>query len=412
MSNKIDCRNLLVSAKYADGYPHHIWEQIRKNDPVHWVDDWDGPPYWAITRHEDIIKISKNPEVFKNAPRGIMQEGGGDSMQDVRTLLTMDPPEHREYRALVSRKFTPKSMTRIYDNVDQMTEEVLRRAASDGKPREIELVENISARIPIWVIAEMLGVAKEDWEDVFHMTNMLVGASDPDFRKGRSEEDVRNEGNALIFGFFGKLSHERRENPKDDLISDLVHAKVNGKPMEDLELMSYYLTLMAAGNETTRNAITGGIMALMDNPDQFQKLKAQPEMLDSFIEELLRFVSPVIHFCRTPAVDVELGGKQIKAGDPMVLFFPSANRDETVFEDPHRFNMERTPNPHLAFGIGEHFCLGTHVARLELRAVFRQLTKYLKYIEPLEKPDLLANAIVGGVKRFNVRYELDFSSAT
>lgn len=413
MSKSIDCSKLLDIDFYGEhGYPHEVWEKLRKEDPVHLVEDWDGPPYWAITQHADITKISKSPEIFENAPRGVMQAGGADPMSAAGTnLLVMDPPMHREYRGLVSRKFTPKSMSRVYADIDDFTREVIQRASTNGEAREIEFVENISARIPIWVIAVMLGVPKDDWEDLYNWTNMSVGAGDAEYQQGRSEEETRMDAINQMFAYFGQITEERRANPQDDLISDLVHAKIDGRSLEMGELLTYYSMLLSAGNETTRNAITGGLVAIVDYPEQFEKLKADPELLDQFVEETLRFVSPVIHMCRTPNVDVEVGGKLIKAGEPMVLFYPSANRDETIFENPNSFNIDRHPNPHLAFGVGEHFCLGVHLARLELRAVFQQLARCIKYIEPLGAPDRLSNSVVGGIKRYNIRYELDFSNA-
>lgn len=407
-----DDRCLLDPEYYAkNGYPFERWNVLRKEDPVHLVEDWDGPPFWALTRQAEIIEVSKTPAVFSNVPRGNMEPGGKDPTESTRNLLKMDPPEHQAYRSIVSRKFTPAAMSRIYENVDEFTRQVFKRVATHGEVRDIEFVENVSARIPIWVIAEMLGISRDDWEQLYIWTNQVVGASDAEYQEGRTEEETRNDGLAKMFEYFSKLSEERLHNRQDDLISDLVHAEIDGKRLETLELMSYYVTLLTAGNETTRNAITGGILALIEYPDQFAKLKENPNLIDQFVEEVLRYVSPVIHMCRTPTQDVELAGKKIKAGEPLVLFFPSANRDESVFENPDQFNLERNPNPHLAFGIGEHFCLGTHVARLELRAVFRQLIKGLKSIELIDRPSRLQHVIVGGIKRLNVRYEFDMGDA-
>jgi len=406
-SSMTDDQYLLVPSYYAEhGYPHDAWARLRRDDPVHRVEDWDGPPYWALTRCAEIIHVSKAPGIFENAPRMNMEPGGVDPGKAIRSLLVMDPPEHQKLRALTSKRFTPGAMRQILGGVDEITSQVLDLASTGGEIRETDFVESIAARIPIWVIAEMLGVSPDDWEQLYDWTNEAVGASDPEFQAGRSEEETRATAIMAMAGYFKELSEQRKRDPRDDLISLLVHAEVDGQPLSELDLMSYYITLLSAGNETTRNAISGGLLQLIEHPDQLARLRREPELLDGFIEETLRFVSPVIHMCRTPNRDVELDGKKIAAGEPLVLFYPSANRDETVFDQPNRFDIGRSPNPHLAFGIGEHFCLGTHVARLELRAVFRHLIARLQHVELVEPPTRLAHAIVGGIKHLRVRYAI------
>ncbi|MEM7413804.1 MAG: cytochrome P450 [Myxococcota bacterium] len=401
-------KDLLVPAAYAaHGYPHETWEQLRREDPVHRVEDWDGPPYWAITKHADVVHLSKNPDRFVNQPRMIMEPGGADPGQIVRTLIVMDPPEHRQMRGLVSNRFTPRALKRIVDEVDGITNRILDAAATHGEIRETDFVESIAAPIPIWVIAEMLGVPTDRWRDLYDWTNAAVGAGDPEFNQGRPPEEVRVEAIMRMAGFFKELSDQRRGDPRDDLVSLLVHAEVDGEPLNDFDLLSYYNLILAAGNETTRNAISGALHLLLQHPEQFERLRAKPELLDSFVEEALRFLSPVIHFCRTSKEDFELGGKKIRAGEPMVLFYPSANRDEAVFDRPNEFDITRNPNPHLAFGIGEHFCIGTHVARLEMRTLFRHLLRRLEHVELVSPPERLAFATVGGIKHMQIRYRLD-----
>lgn len=405
----IDTSQILAPEFYAEhGYPYEIWAKIRQEDPVHRVDDADTPPYWALTRHEDIVAVSKNPKIFKNAPRMCMFPGGADPGGDGSGgMLVMDPPEHQAFRSLVSKRFTPNAMSRIIEQVDGYTKRTLDAVTTHGEVGQIDFVEKVAARIPIWVIAEMLGVPPEDWEKLYRWTNENVGATDPEFQAGRTENETRDAATMAMAGYFGELCEQRRREPLDDIISVLVHSKPCGEPMSMFQLLTYCMVVLQAGNETTRNAITGGLWQLIENPGELERLRGAPELVDSFVEETIRFVSPVIHFCRTPAEDVELGGKKIKAGEPLVLFFPSANRDEKVFNEPNRFDIGRNPNPHVGFGIGEHFCLGSHVARLELRTVFRHLIRRLKHVELVAPPERLAFAVVGGIKRMEIRYVLD-----
>ena len=337
----------------------------------------------------------------------IMAPGGVDPGQLVRTLLIMDPPEHRAMRALVSSRFTPRSMKRIVDEVDGITNQILDAASTNGEIREADFVESISAPIPIWVIAEMLGVPKERWRDLYDWTNQSVGSNDPEFNDGRPPLEVQAEAMGKIMEYFQELSEERKKDPRDDLVSILVHAEVDGEPLCEADLLGYYNMILTAGNETTRNAMSGALHLLIQHPDQFERLRAEPELLESFVEESLRYVTPVIHLCRTSTEDFELRGKKIRAGEPIVMFYPSANRDEAIFDRPDEFDITRHPNPHLTFGIGEHFCLGTHVARLEMRTVFRHLLRRLKHIELVSPPERLAFATVGGIKHMQIRYQLD-----
>ena len=396
--------DLLSPDQYAEAYPFGAWTRLRREDPVHWVAEWAGDPYWAITRHSDIIEVSKQPDLFPNNEACFLYPHG-ENVQSGRTLLDMDPPEHRVYRSLVSKRFTPRALIPIQKRIDHIASDIL-EAALTGDSGRLDFVVEVAARLPIWVIAELLGIPDTDWKKLFDWTNATFGAADPEFRKGRSIEETKMTAMNEMFAYFEELSADRAANPRDDLASDISRAVIDGKPIPSVERLSYYIVILGAGNETVRNATSGGLLALIENPDQLELARRQPELIDGLVEEILRYVSPVIHMARTAARDTELGGHTIRAGQKVGMFYPSANRDESVFPEPNRFRIDRNPNRHLAFGVGEHVCIGAHVARMELRALFRQLTQRLESVEldgPIER--LRMNA-VAGIKHMPIRYEL------
>ncbi len=397
----------------SDGYPHADWARLRREDPVHWCARQKGEPFWAITKHEDIVRISRQPERFLNAPRLLMSADQGLGEQDlpIRMLLNMDPPEHHQFRSLISKRFTPRALLGIRERVDGIANEILDSAMEGGGEAEMDFVGAVSALLPIWVIAEMLGVPREDWELLFHWTNRTIGAADPEYREeGKSAQETVEAARTSLFHYFNDMTEDRRKNPRDDLVSILSNAKIDGEPLPPFELLSYYLLLVVAGNETTRNATSGGLLALIENPDQLEKVRANPALVKPMVEEVLRWTSPVIHFCRTPTDDVEIRGQQVRAGDRLVLFYPSANRDEEVFEAPDEFRVDRSPNRHIAFGIGEHFCLGAHVARLELEVIFRHMVLRMEDLELAGPIERLRSSVVGGIKHMPIRYRLRAAS--
>ncbi len=391
-----------------NGYPFDAWKRLRREAPVYWFDRLRGKPFWAITRYDDIVSISRQPERYLNAPRLVVSpEGVTDEQFPVRTLLNMDPPDHHEYRALTNRRFTPKAMQRIRQSVDSIAEAILDDIACDGEASEVDFVQAVSARLPIWVIAEMLGVPRSDWELLFGWTNRTIGAGDPEYREqGKTPLETMHEARLALFHYFSEMTEDRRKHPRDDLVSVLTHASVDGEPLPVFELMSYYFLLVVAGNETTRNATSGGLLALIEHPEQRELVRRDPALIEPLVEEILRWTSPVIHFCRTPVEDVELHGQRIRAGDSLCLFYPSANRDEAIFGDPDRFLVSRRPNRHIAFGFGEHVCLGAHVARLELQVMFRHMVERFDHLELAGPVERLRSSIVGGIKHMPIRYRL------
>jgi cholest-4-en-3-one 26-monooxygenase len=390
----------------ARGYPHEAWAALRREAPVRWF-EFEGPRpgFWAITKRADIVAISKEPERFLIGPRtAVFAESPPSSERTIQTrhLLTMDPPDHAAYRKLASGWFTPRAVETRRPEIAKLARELLDRLAPEG---ELDFVTDFAAPLTLSVLADMLGVPRDDWPRLFDWTNRLIGSTDPEFQQGDpklSDERASRE----LFAYFRALSEERAARPTGDLTSVLVNARIAGQPLPTNDLLSYYQLLVAAGNETTRNAASGGLIALIEHPAELAKLRANPRLVNGAVEEIVRWTTPVIQFCRTPVRDFELRGQRIRAGESMCLFYASANRDEEAFERPEEFRIERTPNPHLGFGIGEHFCLGANLARLELRVIFAEVARRFAHLELAGEPARMRSSFIGGVKRMRVRYRL------
>ncbi len=392
----------------AHGYPHEAWARLRREAPVCWWDRGVKKPFWAITKHADVIEIARQPRRFRNAPRLAVFPEFEPPTEDERVarhLLNMDPPEHATFRKLASAHFTPRAVARLGAQVDAIAAEIAAELGEPGEEREVDFVEVFAARLPLAVLADLLGVPRVDWRLLFRWTNQTIGAGDPEYQEGDIQTTAEKARTAL-FEYFWRMVEERRRAPRDDLVSVLARAEIDGEPVPPFELLSYLFLLVVAGNETTRNATSGGLLAFVDNPAEWERLRRQPGMLASAVEEIVRWTSPVIQFCRTATEDVEIRGQRIRRGESLCLFYPSANRDEEVFADPFAFRIDRAPNPHLAFGVGEHFCLGAHLARLELRAAFRHLAARIEEVERTAPPSRLRSSFVGGVKHVPIRYRL------
>jgi len=392
-----------------DGYPHAAWKRLREEAPVHWFDLPGGVGFWAIVKRGDIIWLSKQPERFRNAPRlAIFEEGAPveGERKLARHILNMDPPEHAEFRKAASHWFTPRAIARRQQEVVRITRDLLAEMAGDGSERTGDFVADLAAPLTLHVLADMLGVPRADWRLMFRWTNQIAGARDAEYQTGENPIHGVEDARSGLFAYFTELAAERRKQPRDDMVSVLSNAIVGGAPMPAFELLSYFLLLVVAGNETTRNAASGGLLALIENPDERRKLRMAPGLVPTAVEEIVRWTSPVIQFCRTPVEDFELRGKHIRRGDSLCLLYPSANRDADAFHEPDRFLVDRRPNPHLGFGIGEHFCLGANLARLELRAIFSELAMRLESIELAGLVERMRSSFLGGVKRMPIRYRL------
>ena len=394
----------------AHGYPHEAWAELRRESPVFYWDKNENMPFWAITKHADITQIGKMPEKFLSGPDLVIRtdpEPPGGEFQPPPTLIQLDPPIHGKYRKIVSKRFTPGALRKITADIDRVAAQIVEGLLAEGDEGTCDFVEKVAAPLPIAVISWLLGVPESDWHLLFDWTNRTLGAGDPEYQiEGTDPGETARQAMIELFQYFTKMVEDRKKNPTDDLVSLFAHAEVDGKPLPPMDVLSYCMIIVIAGNETTRNATAGGMAALIEHPDELRRVQQDPSLFQPCIEEMLRWTSPIIHFARTATEDFELRGKTIKAGDKVALFYPSANRDEEVFEDPYTFRVDRNPNRHIAFGIGEHFCAGAHVARLEMSYAFRSLIPRIAEIEFAGPRDRLRSSLVGGIKRLPIRYKL------
>jgi cytochrome P450 len=399
-------------AYVRNGYPWAEWAELRRHAPVSKRRHGDVGEYWALVRHAEIVQVSRRPRDFVSGPRLNMpprraQEVGAEEILP-EMIINMDPPRHGAMRALTSRHFTPRALRQLEPRVAAIAREVVERAVElYGDGREFDFVAEVSARLPLAVIMELLGVPREDWDPLLQLANETVGAGDPEYNRGvRKSNDAAVHAREGMFEIFARHIAERRKDPRDDLMSVLVQADAGGRPLSDYEVLAYCFLLTAAGNETTRNATTGGVHALSARPGELARLRREPGLLRTAADEIVRFVSPIVHFCRTATLDTELGGQRIRKGDTLTMFYPSAARDETVFENPEELDLARSPNPHVSFGIGEHYCLGASLAKLELECIFRELAAKVEHVELAGPIERLRATVIGGVKRMPVRIAL------
>jgi cytochrome P450 len=415
-----DGTELIDPFAYArSGYPHELWARLRRESPVHWCEPPVLVPFWAITRHAHICEISKQPDLFLNG-KGIVpatqevaariargEKGPFDAMQ---TIITMDPPKHRKFRKVASPWFTPHAMARLDEAVEVSAQRLVDRLYDrqvNGEGR-CDFAVEVATQHPLRILATILGVPQEDEERILRLTQQLFAGQDPEFQREEAdpEQAFRNLGIEFL-QYFGKIIADRRARPRDDLASVLANAEVDGARMGDVETLGYYLITFTAGHDTTRNALAGGMHALVENPEQRDALRADPKgRVADAVEEIVRWATPVNYMMRTASRDTEIGGTKIRAGERLLLFYASANRDEDVFDAPFSFRIDRHPNPHLGFGIGEHFCLGSHLARKSQRALFAELIGRLEDVDFAGPVERLAASFVAGIKHLPLRYRL------
>jgi len=429
--SSLDQINLLNAEAYAErGYPWEEWALLRREAPIYRYERPGVEPFWAITKYHDIQRVSRDPQTFSSvvqlfvAEREPAQEhartadefadgdprGGQDDGPELQLMINMDPPEHGKYRGIVNRRFSPRGMRILEERIDEIAADVVDRAAArlvdEAVQRgRIDFVTDIAAQLPLAAIGELLGVPRERWGDMFLWTNQIVGAADPEYQEGRSTDETSGQAYQNLVEYFAMLAEQKRRRPADDLMTTIVQAKIDGEPLPAADVIAYGFLLIIAGNETTRNATSGGMLALLEHPEQLQRLRANPALLDSAVEEILRWTSPVTHMARRVMRDTEIGGQPIAAGEIVAMWYPSANRDEEIFADPEVFDIGRDPNEHLAFGgFGEHFCLGANLARLELRSIFRHILARMEQIELDGEVERLRSGIVGGIKHLPIAF--------
>ncbi|HXR34851.1 MAG TPA: cytochrome P450, partial [Candidatus Binataceae bacterium] len=394
--NEVDLNNfdLFIHGPYA------AWKVLRAQAPVHW-NPKDDSGYWSITRYQDALSVYRNPHTF-SSERGIALNYGLTDEESMaqqagfgQMLIVTDPPRHTRMRQIVNKRFTRAALAPHEPHVRAITAEILDAVATRG---ECDFVVDVAAKLPTAVICEMLGIPKADWEMMFTVANMSIGTHDPEYQIAGDAYETGRQAQLNCFNYFVNVISERRKNPGNDLVSALVHGEIDGQKLTDMEILFNCFLLIIGGQETTRNATSGGMLALIENPAQRERLTRDRSLLPTAVEEVLRYTSPITHIMRTATQDIEMHGQQIKAGDRVVIWNASANRDEAQFPEPDRFDITRSPNEHVALGHGEHFCLGANLARLELRVMLDEVLNRLPDLEPGGQVQRLYSNFVAGIK--------------
>jgi cholest-4-en-3-one 26-monooxygenase len=386
---------------YVQGVPHETFAMLRREAPVYRHAQAGASPFWAVTRHRDVVAVSRDWATFSSERRGALLREPPEEALEVQRLmmLNMDPPRHSKLRALVNKGFTPRMVGLLTEPVRRICDHLLDQAAERG---ECEFVTEIAAELPLQVIAELLGIPQCDRHQVFEWSNTMIGSDDPEWQ--RSPEEAQAAAMSM-YDYANELALARRDSPRQDLVSVLMGAEVDGEQLTEMEFDLFFLLLAVAGNETTRNLISGGMLALVEHPDQRRRLLEGPTLLDGAVEEMLRWVTPVMQFQRTARRDTEIAGVPIAEGDRVGVFYVSANRDEAVFDHPDRFDVSRTPNEHVTFGGGgPHFCLGASLARLEIRLMFEEVLRRAPDLELAGPVRRLRSSFINGIKAMPVRF--------
>ena len=413
----IDGFDLIAPKAYgAQGVPHDQWRELRKLDRLHHCEPEGFDAFYPVVHHDQICEISKQPALFLNRfgivlessrQREILEANQG--IGQMRVIIGMDPPEHRDYRKIAAPWFTPGAIERAAPIVEESARSLVDAlvARASGGEGECDFANDIAAAHPLRVLSSILGVPREQEPKLLQLTNELFASDDPDLqRKGEDRSKVVQELGMEFFQLFNAIIEDRRANPTDDLASLLANGKLNGEHMGMMETLGYFLITFTAGHDTTKNALAGGIRALAEHPAEFEKLRRNPDLVPSAVEEIVRWTSPVNYMKRVVAEDLEFRGQKLRKGENLVLFYASANRDESVFEDPYSFRVDRDPNRHLGFGIGEHFCLGSHLARESQRAMLRELIGRIDSLELAGEPEQIQSSFVVGLKRLPLRYRV------
>jgi cholest-4-en-3-one 26-monooxygenase len=391
--------DLTDPAAYVDGPPHDYFTRLRTTEPVSWFpSDRYAPGFWVVTKYADVIAVERDVKTFSSARGGALLD---DQSQGTELMmLNQDPPQHTRLRNLVARGFTPK----VIKGMEPHIREAARRIVDEVADRDdvVDFVPHFAAELPLVVIAELLGIPYEDRHKVFEWSNRLIGANDPEY--GVDGFEGGQQAAAELYLYAQALADSRRARPLDDIVTTLVTAELDGEKLSDIEFNVFVLLLAVAGNETTRNLISGGMLALMEHPEQRERLLADASLLDSAVDEMLRYVSPVMYFRRTALTDSEIRGVPVRAGDKVTVWYGSANRDEDVFADPHDFDIGRTPNEHIAFGgRGPHYCLGASLAKMEIRVMFEEILRRLPDMQLAGEPVRLQSILINGIKHLPVR---------
>lgn len=415
----IDTIDLTDVDLFLHGDPFSVWRTLRNEAPVHYNERKWGPGFWNITKYDDVLAVGVDPATWISGKGIILDNDGFRTQREVEMseqqlgldprgnmMIMTDPPRHTFMRQLVNKAFTHKSVRRMEPHIRELVSKILDDICEKG---ECDFVMDVSRLVPLEVICEMVGVPEGDWEAMFELSNRVLGFDDPEYGGGaenRTQELTPEEMQMSfdLFNYLSQLVQERRTTPREDVLSVLANSELDGQSLNEGEIFLFFLLLILAGNETTRNATSGGMLALIQNPDQRQRLIDDPSLMTTAVDEMVRWTSPVMHFERVATKDTEIRGQKIKAGEEVCLWYPSANRDEEKFENGDSFDVGRSPNEHIAFGKGEHFCLGANLARLEIRVIFEELMKRIPDMELAGPPDKLRSNFLNGIKRMPVTF--------
>ncbi len=390
---------------YRDRAPHDVFARLRREEPVYWNPETDGPGFWALTRYADIVEVSRQPELFssafENGGHRIFNEnevgltGAGESAIGI-PFISRDPPSHTQYRRMIMPALTPGRIEGIEARIEERC-----AALVDKIPlgETVDIVPLLSAPLPLLTLVELLDLPSDLWEKLYDWTNAFVGEDDPDFRQS---PEAMGTTLAEFFEFAGDLFQKRRAQPGRDIASLLANAEIDGQPIPFKEFIGNLILALVGANETTRNSLSHTMSAFAANPDQWDRVRADPEILKTAVREMVRYASPVMHMRRTAMADVEIGGRRIAKGDKVVMWYISGNRDESVFDDPDRFDIGRPNVPHIGFGSGQHVCVGWRLAELQLRVAFRQLAQKVTRFEQVGKPRRFRSNFINGLKNLDL----------
>jgi len=404
--------NIYDPDRYVAGPQHEVFDQLRAVSPLHWQDMDDGTGYWAVLNHADVVSVSRQPNLFSASEGGIVLEDlDPERLAMMRNmLLAMDPPRHVQWRSGSSRNFRARVIASMEDDIRRICREIFDNIDAgdsrnsgdidDAGSSKVDFVHQVTAHLPAQVIGQLMGLPRDDWAQLHRWAEMNSGGQDDEVNPDRDDPDAdkSNSGTVQMAMYaIGQAQERRTREPQQDLTAVIMGTEVDGHPMTDLEFGSFFVQLVTAGNDTTRTMLSSGLLALLTHPDQMELLRSQPALIPQAVEEMLRWANPLHYFRRTATADTVLSGVDIAAGDKVAMMYTAANRDPAVFADPHRFDITRDPNPHLSFGIAEHFCLGVHLARLEGRVFFEELLNRYSTItlagEPRRQRSNLNNAL-------------------
>jgi cytochrome P450 len=389
--------NLADPRVYAEGMPHDAFRKLRERAPVAWHPYKDGPGFLALTGYDEVVAVSRDSATWSSERDGAYFDvPSPDHIADMRgvMMLTMDPPRHTALRQLVNKGFTPRQVAKLNEHIAGMARDVVDSVIEKG---ECDFVNDVAGALPSYVIAELLGIPLEDGYRLYELIEIMNTGGLGDARVIEAAVDM--------FAYSTELAARKRAQPGDDIATSLLHAEVDGQRLTDMEFNFFFVLLLNGGGDTTRNLVAGGMCVLMEHPEERAKLDADPSLVPTAVEELLRYVSPVIAFLRTATTDTELRGVPVKKGDRAAMFYPSANRDETQFNDPERFEITRTPNPHVAFGGGgTHFCLGANLARVEAAALVPEVLARMKNLELAGPVERMPSTLINGIHSMPVRF--------